>query len=112
MPIVQCPKCARRYDPGKDLDDLPNHTTIKVVCPVCGQWVRLPAAIPVPTPELPPDIVKVMASQSRLVDDAGNPLPREEPIDEAPSAPLLREEPESEPPPPLPSERKPWWKFW
>jgi hypothetical protein len=111
MPIVQCPKCARRYDPGKDLDDLPDHTTIKVVCPACGQWVRLPKADPVPTPELPPEIVQVMASQSRLVDDAGNPLPREEPNIEVPPSPLLREDPDAAPPP-LPPERKPWWKFW
>ena len=94
MPIVTCPKCRKRYDPGMDdeLDALqggPVHMSLKVACPACGQWLRLPENEPIPAPAAPPDILRAMMSQSRLVDD------------DAPSSPQQ-----------APAKRKPWWKFW
>lgn len=96
MPIVTCPKCKKRYDPGVDeaLDDIrdaPVEMSVKVVCPVCGQWLRLPENEPIPTPAAPPEILKEMMSQSRLVDDA-----------EESAAPVKRKQ----------KQKKPWWKFW
>src|SRR5262249_12819035 len=74
MPIVNCPKCKKRYDPGDIEEDLPENMSLKVVCPACGQWVRLPSGEPVAAPKAPPDILKAMKSQSRLVEDAGSGL--------------------------------------
>lgn len=74
MPIVKCPKCRKRYDPGVDeeLDALEDVASMKVVCPACGQWLRLPEMEAIPAPKVPREILKEMMSQSRLVDDNGD----------------------------------------
>ena len=70
MAIVKCPKCRKRYDPGtEDLDDMPDNMSQKVVCPGCGQWARLPAGEAIPTPKLPPAMLKSIKAQARLLDD-------------------------------------------
>lgn len=70
MAIVKCPKCKKRYDPGtEDLDDMPDNMSVKVVCPACGQWARLPEGEAIPAPKVPPAILKSMKAQSRLLDD-------------------------------------------
>jgi uncharacterized protein YbaR (Trm112 family) len=97
MTIVKCPKCKKRYDPGvdealDDIGDMPGELSVKVVCPACGQWLRLPENEPIPAPAVPPAILKEMMSQSRLVDS-----------DEA--APLNKARSK-------PKEQRPWWKFW
>ncbi|MBO0700611.1 MAG: hypothetical protein J2P46_19600, partial [Zavarzinella sp.] len=68
MPIVTCPNCHRRYDPGidEDLEDVPESLSLKVVCPACGQWLRLPEREAIEPPNVPPDILQKMKSQSRL----------------------------------------------
>lgn len=79
MPVVTCPSCHKRYDPGvdEDLADRPPDTSLKVVCPSCGQWVRLPEQEPVDPPNVPADVLQAMTGQSRLVDDADDrPGPR------------------------------------
>jgi hypothetical protein len=98
MPIVTCPKCHKRYDPGVDeaLDDIsgmPGNLSVKVVCPACGQWLRLPENEPIPALAAPPEVLKAMMSQSRLVDDS------------AEGAPPKKSKAEK-------TEQKPWWKFW
>lgn len=44
MPVVTCPQCESKYDPGMD-EELERIDTDqmspKVVCPVCAQWLRL-----------------------------------------------------------------------
>lgn len=45
MPIVKCPKCKKRYDPGVDdeldaIADAPGDLSLKVVCPACGDNAR------------------------------------------------------------------------
>jgi hypothetical protein len=86
MPIVTCTKCQSDYDPGNDeLTDLPPGMSIKVVCPSCGQWLRLPEKDLIPAPAAPPEILREMMKQSRLV-KAG------------PGAGA--------------SAKKPWWQFW
>ena len=71
MPIIKCPKCKKRYDPGveEELEDMPGSMSLKVVCPACGQWVRLPELEPVRAPAAPPKILREMRAQSRLVDN-------------------------------------------
>jgi uncharacterized protein YbaR (Trm112 family) len=71
MPIIKCPKCKKRYDPGVDeeLEDMHGSMSLKVVCPACGQWVRLPELEPIRAPAAPPEILREMRAQSRLVDD-------------------------------------------
>jgi hypothetical protein len=78
MPTVTCPTCQARYDPGVEgeLDDLPDHASLKVVCPACGQWVRLPEVEPVDPPDVPTDVLDQMAAQSTLVGGAGEPRGR------------------------------------
>jgi hypothetical protein len=100
VPIVKCPKCKKRYDPGlddalDDLDDAPVAMSFKVVCPSCGQWLRLPEKEAIPAPPLPPEILKEMMSQSRLVDDAEEDRPKKKRKAGAKA-----------------KEKKPWWKFW
>jgi len=94
MAVVRCPKCKKRYDPGMDeeletLDDAPPGVSLslKVVCPACGQWLRLPENEAIPAPAVPPDILKEMMAQSKLVDDDYEP-------------------------PKKTAKQKPWWKFW
>ena len=90
MPVVHCPKCQSDYDPGnEDLADMPAGMSIKVVCPACGQWLRLPENELIPAPAAPPEMLREMMQQSRLIRkgdgshaDAGVPV------------------------------AKPWWKFW
>src|SRR5262245_31759204 len=67
MSIVTCPKCQERYDPGIDqeLADLPDGLSMKVVCPKCGQWLRLPEQEAVDPPNVTPDIAAAMRDQSR-----------------------------------------------
>jgi len=69
MPIITCPNCNRRYDPGDQLDDVPEGVVSKVACPACAQWVRLPDGEPIPPPRLPRQVAEQMRSQSRLVDE-------------------------------------------
>lgn len=90
MPIVTCPKCESRYDPGVDeeLEGIaPSEMSLKVVCPVCAQWIRLPENEPVEGPAVSRKILESMMGQSRLIErGAGATSP--------------------EPP------KNPWWKFW
>lgn len=70
MPVVTCPKCASQYDPGLDgeLGDIdPSRMSLKVVCPVCAQWLRLPENEPVEGPAVPRAMLKAMMAQSRLI---------------------------------------------
>ncbi len=98
MPIVKCPKCKKRYDPGVDdeLDefaDAPFEMSLKVVCPACGQWLRLPENEAIPAPPMPAKLLREMMAQSRLVEgDSSEPLPTKK-----------RKRVKK---------RKPWWKFW
>src|SRR5262245_10731026 len=90
MPIITCPKCDSRYDPGvdKELASIdPRQMSLKVVCPVCAQWLRLPENEPIETPAAPRDILEAMMSQSKLIERGSR----------ADSA--------------LPPKR-PWWRFW
>ena len=90
MPVVHCPKCQSDYDPGNDdIADLPPGMSIKVVCPACGQWLSLPENDMIPAPGAPPEILREMMKQARLIKrgtvapgDAGPPV------------------------------AKPWWKLW
>ena len=70
MPVVTCPKCASRYDPGRDkeLADLAGHASFKVICPVCGQWLRLPENEAIEGPRLPPHVLQGMTAQSKLIE--------------------------------------------
>jgi hypothetical protein len=86
MSIVTCPSCQRRYDPDidEDADDLPGNLSMKVVCPACGQWVRLPELEPVDPPNVPSQVLSGMMKQSRLVDEgdaprAGRSVPEDRP---------------------------------
>jgi hypothetical protein len=71
----------------KEIAALAGRASLKVVCPVCGQWLRLPENEAIEASRVPPDVLKAMASQSRLVEgpDVGSPI-------QAP--------------------KKPWWRFW
>ena len=90
MPVVTCPTCASRYDPGMD-EELagidPEVMSLKVVCPACGQWLRLPENEPVEGPAVPPDILRAMMGQSRLIEQGPGAAPGT-------------------------AARKPWWRFW
>ena len=73
MIVVECPKCQRRYAPQVDNAlDLADGTgmSVKVPCPNCGQWVRLPEWECVEPPGAPPEILKEMASQSVLLPES------------------------------------------
>jgi hypothetical protein len=84
MPTVTCPTCRARYDPGiqEEVDDLPDAISMKVVCPACGQWVRLPEREPVDPPDVPKDVLDRMAAQSTLVGRAGEPRVRRRDADD------------------------------
>ena len=88
MLVVTCPKCDSRYDPGVD-DELegidPTQMSLKVVCPACGQWLRLPENEPVGAPDAPPTVLAAMADQSRLIERGAR-------VDAL--------------------SKKPWWRFW
>src|SRR5208282_5347975 len=94
----RCAKCKKHYDPGVDeelqsLGDLPVEASLKVVCPACGQWLRLPEKEPIPAPAAPPEILREMMSHSRLVDD----------VEDSSSSRATRTSSQ---------QNKPWWKFW
>ena len=99
MPVVKCPKCASRYDPGMDreLAALGQQASLKVVCPVCGQWLRLPENEAVEGPQLPPQVLRGMTAQSKLVERGPS-------ASQAVSA--------ARPPSAAPASKKPWWRFW
>lgn len=88
MPVVTCPKCKSKYDPGMD-EELkgmdPSQMSLKVVCPVCAQWLRLPENEPVEGPAVPEHILKAMMGQSKLIARGDGPST---------------------------SSNKPWWRFW
>ncbi|MGE3803109.1 MAG: hypothetical protein AB7K24_00395 [Gemmataceae bacterium] len=88
MPVVTCPQCSSRYDPGMDeeLEALGDAASLKVVCPVCAQWLRLPENEAIDGPAVPREILESMMSQSRLI-ERGTPGAR-------------------------PRNKKPWWQFW
>ena len=74
MPIIKCPKCKKRYDPGVDeelesLEDMAGDVSLKVVCPACGQWLRLPEKQRIRAPAASPKMLRAMMAQSRLVDE-------------------------------------------
>ena len=90
MSVVQCPKCKSEYDPGHDdLDDLPSGMSIKVVCPACGQWLRLPEKDLIPAPAVTPESLSEMMKQSRLIKKGDGAQAKGGA-----------------------AEKKPWWKFW
>jgi hypothetical protein len=79
MQVVQCPTCKKWFDPGLDdnPDDLPDNLSMKVVCPYCDQWVRLPEGDPIDEPDLPSQVLDQMRSQSRrLTEDDDRPRRR------------------------------------
>ena len=90
MPVVTCPKCESRYDPGMD-EELkgidPSQMSLKVVCPVCAQWLRLPENEPVEGPAVPRHILEAMMAQSRLIERGTGAVAAAPP-------------------------KKPWWRFW
>jgi hypothetical protein len=72
MPIVTCPTCQARYDPGLDeeiakLKDMPGEVALKIQCPACGQWLRLPEQEPIDPPKIPKHMLDAMKAQTRLV---------------------------------------------
>jgi hypothetical protein len=79
MRPVTCPTCRKWFDPGLDdhPNDLPDNLSMKVVCPYCDQWVRLPEGDPIDEPALPPQVLDQMRSQSRrLTEDDDRPRRR------------------------------------
>lgn len=84
MPIVKCPSCPAKYDPGvdDDIEDLPAELSMKVVCPNCGQWLRLPEQEKVDPPNVPEKLLREMKSQSRLVELVAKPIQKARPVDE------------------------------
>ncbi len=67
---VRCPQCRKRYDPGietDDLDSMPPELSFKVVCPACGQWLRLPENEPIRDPGYPAEITREMQDQATLL---------------------------------------------
>jgi hypothetical protein len=71
MRAVKCPTCRKRFDPGLDDDPngLPDNLSMKVVCPYCDQWVRVPEGDPIDEPALPPQVLDQMRSQSRRLNE-------------------------------------------
>jgi hypothetical protein len=103
MPVVTCPKCASRYDPGRDkeLAELAGQASFKVICPVCGQWLRLPENEAVEGPRLPSHVLKGMTAQSKLIERGPN-------ADEfsMPAAPAAASAAAPT------ATKRPWWQFW
>ena len=100
MPIVECPKCKRHYDPANEdaLEDAaaaPQEMSVKVPCPACGQWVRLPEWECVEAPNAPAEILEEMKKQSKLL-----PEDDDSPIAFGPGGNYV------------PKKKKPWWAFW
>jgi len=65
MPVVKCAKCKSRYDTGTEA--LAEGLTAKVVCPGCGQWMRIPDMEAIAAPNLPKELIKKMKAQARLI---------------------------------------------
>ena len=99
MAAVTCPKCASRYDPGRDreLAELAGHASLKVICPVCGQWLRLPENEAIEGPNLPPHVLKGMTAQSKLIERGPNA-----------DSLVMKAVPLAAPT----AARRPWWRFW
>jgi hypothetical protein len=68
----------------------PSQMSLKVVCPVCAQWLRLPENEPVEGPAVPRHILEAMMGQSRLIERGAGA-----------SGSSLAQSP-----------KKPWWRFW
>jgi hypothetical protein len=100
MPIVKCPSCRRRYDPGIEIpDDLSDEASMVVCCPACGQWVTLPEREPADPPDVPRHVREQMRRQARLVDEDDDDRPsrrsrrrRDEEDDDRPSRRRARDE--------------------
>jgi len=103
MPIVKCPSCPAKYDPGIDdtLKDIPAELSMKVVCPNCGQWLRLPEQEKVDPPNVPEEVLREMTSQSRLVELVAKPTQKarqvEEDDEEEPRSTRRRDEDDDRP---------------
>jgi hypothetical protein len=97
MPVVECPSCHRHYDPENEaaLKTAGPRMSVKVPCPACGQWVRLPEWECVEAPGFPPAILKEMSSQSRL-------LPEDDPSPVVFGPATAKSKPKP----------RPWWRFW
>jgi len=97
MLVVECPKCNSHYNPECEeaLKAAGDAMSIKVPCPECGQWVRLPEWECVETPNAPDDVLKKMVQQSKL-------LPKDDntPVAFGPIKSCITIKP------------KPWWAFW
>lgn len=103
MPVVTCPKCLSKYDPGLDeeLDGIdPSVMSFKVICPVCAQWMRLPEHEAVDGPNVPPELQANLMAQSRLIE----PGPDIDVVDVADDA--------ADDNTTVPTRKKPWWRFW
>ncbi len=69
---VTCPNCRSKYDPGLLQGDVVGlmEMTLKVACPVCGQWVALDGTTrPVRAPDCPPDFLREAMAQARVVEN-------------------------------------------
>ena len=97
MPLVKCPSCQAKYDPGIDgeMKDLPAEVSMKVACPSCGQWLRLPEQEKIDPPNAPAEVLREMRSQSRLVEE-GKPTSRRSRDDEYEDEPPRRRRDEDE----------------
>jgi len=96
MPVIECPKCQRHYDPGNEdaLEATGSMMSLKVPCPACGQWLRLPEYECVAAPNVPPNILEEMKKQSVLLPE-GDPTP----VTFGPGGTFK-------------PKKKPWWAFW
>jgi hypothetical protein len=95
MPVVKCVKCKNRYDTGTEAPA--EGLTAKVVCPGCGQWMRIPDNEAIPAPNLPKELIKKMKAQARQIvmldgDEEEEPKPEAKSAPE-PAAPKSAAEP-------------------
>lgn len=73
--IVTCPRCSTRYRPyGDDFSDADamekaDEAWIKVVCPVCEQWIRLNDGKKIPPPDVAPEFLQQAKAQAEIVED-------------------------------------------